>query len=161
MIDHDNQSKPARVETLGEIGLQQFAPYLMNRIMGRYNHTLRGDLKSQGLTVPQARAMAVLSVMETINVNDLAIYAVIEQSTMSRTLDGLEEQGLVKRAASEQDSRVKNVSLTDKGRAEFNKSWPAMEAAFSAMFKDIDQAEYAALINTLHKMLKNIRQHEI
>jgi hypothetical protein len=32
---------------------------------------------------------------------------------------------------------------------------------FDRMFEGVDDAEYAALIATLHKMLKNIRQHEI
>jgi hypothetical protein len=29
---------------LGEIGLSNFAPYLMNRIMGRYNADLRQEM---------------------------------------------------------------------------------------------------------------------
>ena len=86
--------KRQRISTLGQIGLQQFAPYLMNRIMGRYNATLRDDFRKQGLTIPQVRTLAVLSVTDGVTVNDLSVYTVIEQSTMSRTLDTLEGQGL-------------------------------------------------------------------
>ncbi len=150
-----------RISTLGQIGLQQFAPYLMNRIMGRYNATLRDDLRRQGLTIPQVRALAVLSVIEGVTVNDLSVYTVIEQSTLSRTLDALEAQGLVRREAGDTDSRVRKVFLTDEGRAEFNRAWPPMHEAFEAMFDGIDDAEYAALINTLQKMLKNVRMHDI
>ena len=99
----------------GQIGLQQFAPYLMNRIMGRYNATLREDLRKQGLTIPQVRTLAVLSVMDGVTVNDLSVYTVIEQSTLSRTLDALEAQGLVRREQGETDSRVRKVFLTDDG----------------------------------------------
>ncbi len=147
--------------SLGELGLQQFAPYLMNRIMGRYNNTLRKDLKKQGLSVPQARALAVLSVVEGATISDLAVFTVIEQSTLSRTLDALEAQGLVRREASEADSRVRHVFMTNEGRAEFSRAWPAMEEAFAAMFKGIDEAEYAGFISTLQKVLGNIRQHDI
>ena len=59
------------------------------------------------------------------------------------------------------DSRVREVFLTDDGRAEFGRVWPAMHDAFEAMFDGVDDAEYAALIATLQKMLKNIRKHEI
>lgn len=75
--------KRQRISTLGQIGLQQFAPYLMNRIMGRYNATLRDDFRKQGLTIPQVRTLAVLSVTDGITVNDLSVYTVIEQSTLA------------------------------------------------------------------------------
>ncbi|RWN35450.1 MAG: MarR family transcriptional regulator [Mesorhizobium sp.] len=153
--------KRQRISTLGQIGLQQFAPYLMNRIMGRYNATLRDDFRKQGLTIPQVRTLAVLSVTDGITVNDLSVYTVIEQSTLSRTLDSLEGQGLVRREQGVIDSRIRHVFLTDEGRAEFARAWPAMHDAFEAMFDDIDDAEYSALIATLLKMLKNIRKHDI
>ncbi|MCZ8545646.1 MarR family transcriptional regulator [Mesorhizobium qingshengii] len=150
-----------RISTLGQIGLQQFAPYLMNRIMGRYNATLRDDFRKQGLTIPQVRTLAVLSVTDGVTVNDLSVYTVIEQSTLSRTLDTLEGQGFVRREQGVTDSRIRHVFLTDDGRAEFARAWPAMHDAFEAMFDDVDDAEYAALIATLQKMLKNIRKHDI
>ena len=50
---------------------------------------------------------------------------------------------------------------TDKGRAEFARAWPPMHEAFELMFEGIDDAEYAALVATLEKMLRNIRKHEI
>jgi DNA-binding MarR family transcriptional regulator len=160
-MDQKVQQKRERISTLGQIGLQQFAPYLMNRIMGRYNATLRDDFRRQGLTIPQVRALAVLSVSDGVTVNDLSVYTVIEQSTLSRTLDALESQGLVRREAGDTDSRVRKVFLTDEGRAEFNDAWPPMHDAFERMFDDIDDAEYSALIVTLQKMLKNVRQHDI
>jgi DNA-binding MarR family transcriptional regulator len=153
--------KRQRISTLGQIGLQQFAPYLMNRIMGRYNATLRDDFRRQGLTIPQVRALAVLSVADGVTVNDLSVYTVIEQSTLSRTLDTLEGQGLVRREQGVTDSRIRHVFLTDDGRALFARAWPAMHDAFETMFDGIDDAEYAALIATLQKMLKNIRKHDI
>ena len=133
----------------------------MNRIMGRYNANLRDSLRKHGLTVPQVRALAVLSVMDGVPVNDLSVYTVTEQSTMSRTLDALEGQGLVRREQAETDSRVRKVFLTDEGRAEFGRAWPFMHDLYETMFDGIDDQEYAALIATLHKMLRNVRKHDI
>jgi DNA-binding MarR family transcriptional regulator len=153
--------KRERISSLGQIGLQQFAPYLMNRIMGRYNATLREDFRRQGRTIPQVRTLAVLSVTDGVTVGDLAVFTVIEQSTLSRTLDTLEAHGLVRRETGDTDTRVRKVFLTDEGRAEFNRAWPAMHHAFEAMFDGIDDTEYAALIGTLQRMLANIRKHDI
>jgi hypothetical protein len=36
----------------------------MNRIMGRYNASLRDEMAELGLTTPKMRALAVLSVIE-------------------------------------------------------------------------------------------------
>ena len=153
--------KRERISSLGQIGLQQFAPYLMNRIMGRYNATLREDFRRQERTIPQVRTLAVLSVTDGVAVGDLAVFTVIEQSTLSRTLDTLEAQGLVRRETGDTDTRVRKVFRTDEGRAEFNRAWPAMHDAFEAMFDGIDDTEYAALIGTLQRMLANIRKHDI
>ena len=160
-MDQKVQQKRERISTLGQIGLQQFAPYLMNRIMGRYNATLRDDLRRQHRTIPQVRTLAVLSVTDGVTVGDLSVYTVIEQSTLSRTLDTLEAHGLVRRESAETDSRVRKVFLTDEGRAEFNRAWPALHDAFEAMFQDIGDEEYSALVVTLQKMLRNIRKHDI
>lgn len=160
-MDQKTAEKRQRISTLGQIGLQQFAPYLMNRIMGRYNATLREDFRRQHRTTAQVRALAVLSVTDGVTVGDLSVYTVIEQSTLSRTLDALEGHGLVRREPGDTDSRVRKVYLTDKGRAEFNRAWPAMHEEFERMFDGIDDAEYSAFIATLQRMLKNIRQHEI
>jgi DNA-binding MarR family transcriptional regulator len=159
MDDRVAEKKP-RASTLGQMGLQQFAPYLMNRIMGRYNASLRMDLRKQGLTIPQVRALAVLSVGDGMTINELCVFTVIEQSTMSRTLDALEGQGLVRREACQDDSRARKIFLTDGGRAEFNRAWPDMYGEFERMFAGIEDAEYAALIATLQKMLRNVRKHD-
>ena len=54
----------ASAPRLGEIGLSNFVPYLMNRIMGRYNADLREQTAAIGLTTPKMRTLAVLSVID-------------------------------------------------------------------------------------------------
>ena len=145
---------------LGEIGLQQFAPYLMNRIMGRYNASLREDLAKLGLTTPKMRALAVLSVIDNLAISRLAVYAITEQSTLSRALDALETDGLVRRTADPEDSRATRISITEAGRAAFETLWPTMRHTYNHMFAGIDAAEHAAFVATLQKILLNVRKHE-
>ena len=62
MTDQSPPEKPPEtLPQLGEIGLTNYAPYLMNRIMGRYNASLRDEMADLGLTTPKMRALAVLS----------------------------------------------------------------------------------------------------
>lgn len=146
---------------LGEIGLTQFAPYLMNRIMGRYNASLREEMAGLGLTTPKMRALAVLSVIEGPLIRELAVYTVTEQSTLSRALDALEREGKIRREPDAADSRAVRVRITDAGRAAFDLLWPHMAAAQGRMFRGIPEDERSAFVATLQKMLTNIRKHEI
>ncbi|OCW57864.1 MarR family winged helix-turn-helix transcriptional regulator [Hoeflea olei] len=146
-------------ERLGEIGLSNFAPYLMNRIMGRYNANLRQEMSGLGLTTAKMRALAVLSVIDALPITELAVYAVVEQSTLSRSLEQLTNDGLVRRDPDPTDNRVTRIAITDAGRAAFEQLWPTMAQNYSQMFAGITDEERAVFVETLKKMLNNIRKH--
>ncbi len=159
MKDHGAQPAP-EVPRLGEIGLNSFAPYLMNRIMGRYNASLREELAALGLSTAKLRALAVLAVADGLQIRRLAVYAVVEQSTLSRTLDQMAAEGLVRRAPDPEDSRATLIFITDEGRAAFERLWPHMATAYGRMFAGIPEPERVAFVGTLQKILANIRKHE-
>jgi DNA-binding MarR family transcriptional regulator len=133
----------------------------MNRIMGRYNASLREEMAGLGLTTPKMRALAVLSVIEGPLIRELAVYSVVEQSTLSRALDQLAADGLIRREADPADSRATRVHITEDGRARFETLWPRMAEAQARMFRGIPEEERRAFVATLQKMLANIRKHEI
>lgn len=162
MTDQSPPEKhPETLPRLGEIGLSNYSPYLMNRIMGRYNASLREEMASLGLTTPKMRALAVLSVIEGPLIRELAVYSVVEQSTLSRALDQLAEGGLIRRETDADDSRATRVFITEAGRAHFETLWPRMAEAQERMFRGIGAQERRAFVGTLQKMLTNIRKHEI
>ena len=156
-----NDESPPHTPRLGEIGLTNFAPYLMNRIMGRYNASLRDEMSVLGLTTPKMRALAVLSVIDGPLIRELAVYAVTDPSTLSRALDQLQTEGLIRRESDPADSRAVRVFITDTGRAAFDSLWPHMATAQARMFRGIPDDERRAFVGTLQKMLTNIRKHEI
>lgn len=145
---------------LGEVGLNGFAPYLMNRIMGRYNADLRREMTALGLSTAKMRALAVLSVIDGLQMSQLGVYAVVEQSTLSRAVEALCAEGLVRREADPDDQRASRIYLTRAGRTTFDRMWPHMAESHDRMFEGIDESERRAFIGTLHKMLGNIRQHD-
>lgn len=150
----------AAAPRLGEMGLDNFAPYLMNRIMGRYNASLREEMAELGLTTPQMRALAVLSVIDGILIRELAVYAVVEQSTLSRALEKLVREGMIRRETDAQDSRAVRIFLTDEGRAAYERLWPDMARSYARMFRGIDADEQRAFVGTLQKILRNVRVHD-
>lgn len=147
--------------TLAEIGLESYAPYLMNRIMGRYNASLCDEMADLGLTTPKMRALAVLSVTESPLIGELAVLTVVELSTLSRTLDQLQAEGLITRSIDPADSRATRVAITEAGRARFDMLWPQMAAAQARMFHGMPEEQKRAFVATLQKMLKDTRRHDI
>jgi MarR family transcriptional regulator, transcriptional regulator for hemolysin len=147
--------------SLGQIGLQQFAPQLINSVSLSWNAHLANALKAHDMTTTKMRALAILSISSPVTINELSHYALTEQSTMSRTLDSLEEQGFIVRRPRAEDLRVRDVDITPQGREAFAKFWPTMYDALLKMFEGIDNEEYKAFTATLHKLIQNIRRHSI
>ena len=146
---------------LGEIGLANYPPYLMNRIMGRYNAAIRAEMAKLGLTTPKMRALAVLSVIDGQVIGQLAVHAIVEQSTLSRAVDALEAEGLVRRQVDAADSRSVRVFITEAGRAAFESLWPHMADTYQEMFLGIDPDEQRAFVATLQKIHANTRKSEV
>ena len=112
----------------------------MNRIMGRYNASLRQEMSALGLTTPKMRSLAVLAIRDGILIRELAVYAVVEQSTLSRALDGLLASGLVHSQSDPDDNRGTRVFITSEGRDVFAKIWPSMAASMGRCFKGFPRA---------------------
>ncbi|EPJ52505.1 MAG: transcriptional regulator, MarR family [Osedax symbiont Rs2] len=146
---------PEETRSLGEIGLSQFTPYLINRIMGRWSSNLQAPLRDQGLSIVKMRTLAVLSVISGLTINELSVYTVVEQSTMSRSLDILEAQALIRRVASAKDGRVRKIYISDLGREKFEFFWPSMLQEYNQLFTGISEAEQLSFLKTLHKILAN------
>lgn len=157
----DTIDKAHNLRDLADIGLEGYAPYLMNRIMGRYNANLREEMVALGLSTAKMRALAILSVKDGLQIGELGIYAVVEQSTLSRALEGLQADGLIDRKVDPDDQRSNRIYLTSTGRAAYDRLWPHMMASHDRMFAGIGEEERQAFLVTLRKMLANIRVHEI
>ena len=142
------------------MGLENFAPYLMNRIIGRYNAALSSEMTKIGLTTPQIRSLAVLSLIDGILICELAVYANVQQSTLTRALEALDKTGLIRRVQDENESRATRLFITDAGREVYERLWPHMSKASDAMFKGINDTERRAFVASLQTILRNIRKHD-
>ncbi len=157
----DSEENQGYVPTMGEIGLNQFVPYLMNRIMGRWNSNLHERIVKNKLSTVKMRILAVLTVHSGLTINQLSVYSVIEQSTISRSLDRMQDQGLIRRETGQEDGRIREIYIMDKGRAAFNEFWPEMYKSYQKLFTGVNESEQEIFIKTLHKLLNNIRENSM
>lgn len=137
--------------------LDNFLPYLLNRVVNRLNQSLASDLKAIGLTAPQYRVLAVLKARDGRNVNELAVYTVTEQSTLTKILGRMEDTGLIERRPDRVDRRVVNIFLTAKGDTAFNQVLPVALKHYDQAIEGLDDTAHQELIAALHKILGNVR----
>ncbi|AVW89852.1 MarR family winged helix-turn-helix transcriptional regulator [Celeribacter baekdonensis] len=140
--------------------LEEFTPYLMNRVMARYNKGVEAALKEVGVSVAQMRALVVLFDGGPCTISELSVLTVIKQSTLSRTLDSMEKADLIRREGQDGDSRVRQISLTDAGRAAYEAAWPAMIGMRDTMLAALTQDERALLNTMLLRVFYDIRHHD-
>jgi DNA-binding MarR family transcriptional regulator len=141
--------------------LQNYIPYLFNRLANRWNLDQNRDLSEHGVNNVVFRTLSVLFIHKTLTVNEIAVLAVTEQSSASRTIDAMVSSGLVKREIAEEDQRRRVVALTPEGEALLRKVWPIMNNNYDRMIAGIDPDEIEVCARVLAKMVENIRQNEI
>lgn len=87
-----------------------------------------------------------------VRMSDLASYACLDLSTVSRHLRGLEEQGLVTRSPDPADGRATLLDLSDAGRDVLDRAVRArteLIATATAGWSDADRATLAHLMTRL------------
>ncbi|WP_278922267.1 MULTISPECIES: MarR family winged helix-turn-helix transcriptional regulator [Pseudophaeobacter] len=146
--------------TAGPDQLEGFTPYVMNRIMARYNKGVEEALKDVGITVAQMRALAVLTENGPCTINTLSVLTVIKQPTLSRTLDTMEAAGLIRREADAKDSRIRHIQLTETGKRVHETAWPAMLRMQDVMFSVLSADDRKMMNDLLLRVFYSIRQHD-
>ncbi|KZL05046.1 HTH-type transcriptional regulator MgrA [Pseudovibrio axinellae] len=141
--------------------LENFTPYLLNRIMARYNMGVEQALKAAGVSVPQMRTLTVLDKRGPCTINELSVLTVINQSTLSRTLDALEDLDCVRRETDANDSRIRRIHLTENGRELCTKTWPKMKGMEETMLASLTQEQRQEFNSFLKCILHDIRCHEL
>jgi DNA-binding MarR family transcriptional regulator len=141
--------------------LQSYIPYLFNRLSNRWNLDQNRDLSEHGVNNVVFRTLSVLYIYKTLTVNEIAVLAVTEQSTASRTVDSMVASGLVKREIAEEDQRRRVVALTADGEALLRKIWPVMEKNYDRLINGIAPDDIEVCARVLAKMVENIRQNQI
>ena len=112
-----------------------------------------------GVTRVQWIALYYLGKEEFISQKELAEKMNIKESSVARLLDRMERDGLVERVKNENDKRVTNLRLTDKGKQYRIKLLPEGEEFEKLLYKNISDEEMKIFTMVLSKMVSNINEN--
>lgn len=158
-----NAHGEGRRERDGEIAvpagmpLDGFLPHLLNRIANQNNIDLGHALRPIGLTQQNWRVLLVLAAGDGRTISELGLYTVMPQSTLSRLIERMERDDLVRKAGQEDDGRCVRVFLTRKGRSYYDKAQSIAMRHFRRAVAGVPEADLMTTIETLQAILRNIR----
>lgn len=139
--------------------LDAFLPYLLTRITHIWSSELNQALADEKLPTPKLRLLSSLSAYGELTVGQLATLGVLEQSTASRTVDQLVDDGLAARSISEVDQRKRTVVLTDAGQRKLAEISPLINEFHARLVGDIDPGQLETCVNVLRKILSQKTGH--
>ncbi len=126
----------------------------------RTQHALRlrmdEALHALGLTAPQYAVLSILEEAPRLSNADLARRSFVTPQTMIRIVVGLEERGLLSRAARTDNARILEASLSDVGRQLLAKAHAAVGRIERRMVQGITRDERTMIGRVLEAMADNL-----
>jgi len=145
-----------KIKQNGNRWLESYVPYLFYTITGQHNRNLRKRLKETGINIARWRVLAVLKDHGRMNISQIVERTIIEQPTVSRIVDQLENEGLAARETRDDDSRFVEVKLTEAGDQIFRKIFPEALKHQDQALKGFTEQETKKLVGFLERIQHNI-----
>jgi DNA-binding MarR family transcriptional regulator len=113
-------------------------------------------LKAFGVRVPEWRALAALDARRRCTMSELADLAAIDRTTLTRTVDRMQDAGWLTRLSDGEDMRVTRLSLTAAGERLFARIWPIVDRLNQLAVAGLPQSTQDKLRGTLAQMKRNL-----
>ena len=127
------------------------------RLIGRVRRLNRSRigkaLAAHGVSLPQWQVVANVKWQGAMTQAALAEHIGMHAAGVSRLLDGLEAEGLIRRVADPDDRRSVNVRLSAKGEAWYRRIHVAPMTELHAVMSRLNSAEQAVLERMLLKLV--------
>ena len=134
--------------------------FWLTQVIGARDRELAEGLREHGLRVPEWRALAALYSRQRetrgCTMSELAELATIDRTTLTRTVDRMQDAGWLTRLADADDMRVTRLALTAPGRRMFERIWPTVQRLNALALADVSQMEIQTLRKILGRMHANL-----
>lgn len=139
-----------------EFDLEHHPFFWMTQAIAARDAAVAEELKGLGLRVPEWRVLAALYARKRLAMRELSDLSSIDRTTLSRTVDRMQETGLVTRLADSRDLRVTRLALAPAGERLFARIWPTMERLNRAAVEGLPRGAVDMLTWTLGRMKENL-----
>lgn len=130
----------------------------IKRLQRNLSWQSKSDAACCGITVAQCHALMEIGKNSEISLVDLASTLGLDNSTLSRTIDGMVEAGLVERRANPEDRRYLVITLTEKGKILFDSINRIFDQYFRNIFAAIPSEKHQQVMESLSLLTEAIAQ---
>jgi DNA-binding MarR family transcriptional regulator len=128
------------------------------RAFNRYYTNMIGLLDKGYLetcyTLTEARILFEITPGGKIDTSDIIDTMLIDKSYLSRVLKKFEKNKLITKSKSKEDSRVSQISLTEKGMAELNTLNTLVDKQFKHLLKDLSSTDIKELVLHMNSIIE-------
>lgn len=136
-------------------------PFAVARVTRRWRKMLDERLKDLGVTQARWSTMVYLDKGgEGLTQRELASLMAIENPTLVRLLDSLEQQGLIERRPCPNDRRARRLHLTSAGRAFMDDLSERAEKLREQMLEGISDEDIECTVRVFNKILENAEKQK-
>lgn len=114
--------------------------------------------EDQHLMGPHMGVIADLCQQDGVRQQDLAMSSIKDKATITRSVNFLEQEGLVMRTPDPTDRRTKRIYITAKGRQVYQKMLPLGHEILTQAQQDVGAEELANCQRVLQQMYNNLNQ---
>lgn len=141
-----------------EFRLEHHLFFWLTQAIDSRDRRLARELRGFGLRVPEWRALAALYARRRCSMRELSDLSSIDRTTLTRTMDRMEDAGWAARLDDAKDLRITRLALTPAGERLFERVWPAVERINQAAVEGLPAGAVEALRTTLQQMKANLDQ---
>ena len=142
--------------------LAEYWPYLVTVLSDRIARRTTKIVKEQArLNLSQWRVMAAIGEVPGRTSREVVQVTPMDKGIVSRATKALLSQGLIFRAASQEDGRVSYLYLTEKGTVVYKRLIPEVEGVLKRAgeaLSEADQSQMSALLSALMSVIPDLRE---
>ncbi|PSF13457.1 MarR family transcriptional regulator [Marinobacter fuscus] len=136
-------------------------PFAVARVTRRWRKMLDERLKDLGVTQARWSTMVYLQEGgEGLTQRELASLMAIENPTLVRLLDSLEQQGLIERRLCPNDRRARRLHLTDAGKDFMEELSARADVLRDEMLAGLSDAQIANALDVFNTIMENAEQQK-
>jgi len=134
--------------------------FLVKRCGGLMSQLAERRFAAEQVSFTQWMVMANLARFEHLTATELASETCHDMGALTRIVDDLEAQGLVRRARSERDRRVVEITLTADGRRQLQAGKRIVVDLLNSLVQPFSRQELETLIALMQRVMTRLQEAE-
>lgn len=131
--------------------------YWLARASGRYREKMEALLRPSAIDMPRWRVLMTLHQDRVASVSEIAAHSAEKLPTMTRIIQRMESDGLVRRQPRPGKEWIMEVALTAEGEQAGQMAWEQAQSLYARAFDGMSDAEIEQLNALLRRVAENLR----